>query len=91
MLYSQKEQDINFYTRRLYDNLPKDKTIIYVENLIPEKFLNKIFCKTSEKMEELPDNSIHLVVTSPPYNVGKEYDKNLTLDEYRDFLKKSME
>lgn len=39
-------------------------------------------------MEELPGNSIHLMVTSPPYNVGKEYDKNLTLGEYRNFLKK---
>lgn len=39
-------------------------------------------------MEELPDNSIHLMVTSPPYNVGKEYDEDLTLDEYKAFLKR---
>ena len=39
-------------------------------------------------MEELPDNSVHLMVTSPPYNVGKEYDENLTLKEYREFLRK---
>jgi len=39
-------------------------------------------------MDELPENSIHLMVTSPPYNVGKEYDKNLTLEEYRAFLKR---
>ena len=39
-------------------------------------------------MDELPDNSIHLMVTSPPYNVGKEYDENLTLEEYREFLKR---
>jgi DNA modification methylase len=38
-------------------------------------------------MDELPDNSIHLMVTSPPYNVGKEYDRDLTLAEYREFLK----
>ena len=37
-------------------------------------------------MDELPDNSVYLMVTSPPYNVGKEYDENLTLDEYRAFL-----
>jgi len=76
-----------FYNSRLYDGLPKEEFVKYVENPIPSKFLNKIFCKTSEKMEELPDNSIHLMVTSPPYNVGKEYDKNLTLNEYRVFLK----
>ncbi|MBC7334608.1 MAG: site-specific DNA-methyltransferase, partial [Actinobacteria bacterium] len=27
-------------------------------------------------------------VTSPPYNVGKEYDEDLTLNEYRAFLKR---
>jgi site-specific DNA-methyltransferase (adenine-specific) len=38
-------------------------------------------------MDELPDNSIHLMVTSPPYNVSKEYDDDLTLDEYRGLLR----
>ena len=37
-------------------------------------------------MGELPDKSVHLMVTSPPYNVGKEYDEDLTLEEYRGML-----
>jgi site-specific DNA-methyltransferase (adenine-specific) len=37
-------------------------------------------------MEELPDDSIHLMVTSPPYNVGKEYDEDLSLPEYQSLL-----
>ena len=77
-----------FYTSRLYEGLPKEEVGKYIENSIPTEFLDKIFCKSSEKMEELPDNSIHLMVTSPPYNVGKEYDQDLTLNEYRAFLKK---
>jgi len=77
-----------FYTSRLYEGLPKEEPVRYVENPIPQEFIDKIFCKSSEKMEELPDHSIHLMVTSPPYNVGKEYDANLTLDEYRQFLKR---
>ncbi len=77
-----------FYTSRLYKGLPKEKIIKYKENPIPEQYLNKIFCKTSENMEELPDCSVHLMVTSPPYNVGKQYDEDLTLDEYREFLKR---
>ena len=77
-----------FYTSRLYEGLPKEETVKYVENPIPSEFLDKVFCKSSERMEELPDNSVHLMVTSPPYNVGKDYDKNLTLDEYRAFLKR---
>jgi DNA modification methylase len=77
-----------FYKSKLYEGLPREEQCEYVENPIPSEFLDKIFCKTSEKMEELPDNSVHLMVTSPPYNVGKEYDKNLTLNEYRVFLKR---
>ncbi|MBW2038061.1 MAG: site-specific DNA-methyltransferase [Deltaproteobacteria bacterium] len=77
-----------FYTSRLYVGLPQEKRIKYLENPIPAEFLDKIFCKSSENMEELPDDSIHLMVTSPPYNVGKEYDEDLTLEEYRAFLKR---
>mgnify|MGYP001228047873 FL=1 len=77
-----------FYTSRLYENLQKEEVVKYTENAIPFQNLDKIFNKTSEKMDELPDNSVHLMVTSPPYNVGKEYDENLTLDEYRAFLKR---
>jgi len=77
-----------FYSSKLYEGLPKEELIDYVENTIPSDFIDKIHCKSSELMDELPDNSVHLMVTSPPYNVGKEYDKDLTLDEYRKFLKK---
>ena len=38
-------------------------------------------------MSELPDNSVHLMVTSPPYNVGKEYDDDLTTTEYMEMLR----
>jgi len=77
-----------FYTRKLYKGLPKEQEVKYVENPISSQFLNKIFCKSSESMDELSDNSIHLMITSPPYNVGKEYDESLTLQEYREFLKR---
>ena len=41
--------------------------------------------------ELVPPNSVDLIVTSPPYNVGKEYEKKLTFEEYRDFIAKAME
>jgi site-specific DNA-methyltransferase (adenine-specific) len=76
-----------FYSSRLYEGLPREKeNVDFKENPIPAKFVDKIFCKSSENMAELPDNSVHLMVTSPPYNVGKLYDKELSLDEYRGFL-----
>ncbi|MCK4404042.1 MAG: site-specific DNA-methyltransferase [candidate division Zixibacteria bacterium] len=78
----------SFYASKLYEGLPKEEVVKYLENPIPSKFLDKIFCKTSERMDELPDNSVHLMITSPPYNVGKLYDKDLTLSEYKAFLKR---
>lgn len=42
-------------------------------------FLNKVYFKDARKMEELPDNSVHLIVTSPPYFNIKDY----SLDGYQ--------
>lgn len=33
-------------------------------------------------LQQIPDKSVQLVVTSPPYNIGKAYEKKLNLDEY---------
>ncbi|KAF5416945.1 MAG: Modification methylase MjaI [Candidatus Methanogaster sp.] len=77
-----------FYAGKLYESLPKEKKVEYIENPIPPESLNRILQKSSESMDDLPDNSVHLMVTSPPYNVGKEYDEDLTLESYREFLKK---
>ena len=33
-------------------------------------------------LKQIPDNSIQLIVTSPPYNIGKEYENKLKLDTY---------
>lgn len=77
-----------FYESRLYSEVEKEEKVEYIENPLPTEYVNKIICKSSENMEELPDCSVHLMITSPPYNVGKEYDENRTLREYRDFLKR---
>lgn len=77
-----------FYASKLYESLPREQKVEYVENPIEPQFSDRIFCKSSEVMDELPDDSVHLMVTSPPYNVGKIYDENLTLEEYRAFLKR---
>lgn len=77
-----------FYNSKLYTGLGKGKKVKYVENKIPDKLLNSLICESSENMLNLPDNSIHLMITSPPYNVTKEYDDDLTLKEYLEFLHK---
>jgi len=75
-----------FYNTRLYEGIAQGRKVKYIENQINNKCLNKIFCKSSESMSELPDNSVHLMITSPPYNVAKEYDEDLSLEEYLQFL-----
>ncbi len=76
-----------FYNSKMYNGLNNGNEIVeYRENTIDENNVNKIFCKSSEKMSELPNDSVHMMVTSPPYNVGKDYDKDLTLDDYRKLL-----
>lgn len=39
-------------------------------------YVNKVFFKDARKMSEIPDNSIHLIVTSPPYFNIKDYSKD---------------
>lgn len=77
-----------FYKSRLYDGQRIKRPAQYIENKVDSSVLDKIFCKSSERMNEIPDYSVHLMVTSPPYNVTKEYDENLTLNEYRGLLKR---
>ncbi|HEL1129305.1 TPA: site-specific DNA-methyltransferase, partial [Streptococcus equi subsp. zooepidemicus] len=38
-----------------------------------------------EFLKSLESESVDLIVSSPPYNVGKEYEDKLTLEEYLDF------
>jgi DNA modification methylase len=75
-----------FYNSRLYKGIVQENEGEYVEIPFPIEHLNHIFPTSAEEISQLPDNCIHLMITSPPYNVGKEYDDDLTLDEYLQFL-----
>ena len=75
-----------FYSRRIISSVEIEVETELVENPFPEDLKNRILCKSSENMEEVPEGSVHLMVTSPPYNVGKEYDQDMDIEEYRDFL-----
>jgi site-specific DNA-methyltransferase (adenine-specific) len=77
-----------FYASRLYHDQPQESNVDFVETPVPEECLDHIFCCSAECMSELPDSSIHLMVTSPPYNVGKDYDEDLTMPEYLEWLEK---
>lgn len=52
---------------------------------IDDSLLNTIYLGNClELLKKIPDESITLVVSSPPYNIGKEYEKKSHLDEYLD-------
>lgn len=77
----------SFYNRELYKEATLNEESPEVENTLPLDVLDKILCQDSRKMNNIPDSSVHLMVTSPPYNVGKEYDEDLDLNEYLGMLK----
>lgn len=41
-----------------------------------QDYINKVFYKDSRRMNEIPDNSIQLIITSPPYFNIKDYSKD---------------
>ncbi len=41
-----------------------------------------------EVMRKLPDGIVNLTVTSPPYNIGKEYENPSTVNEYLDWCER---
>jgi site-specific DNA-methyltransferase (adenine-specific) len=76
-----------YYHSRLYSDLPTPIPEDFgPDNEFPEELKNTLILGSSENMEDIPDNSLHLMVTSPPYNVSKEYDEDLSLKEYLNLL-----
>ena len=52
--------------------------------------LDRIHCADARHLREIDDGSVQLIVTSPPYNVGKDYSQHhddMDLREYLAFLK----
>jgi DNA modification methylase len=76
-----------FYAGKMYEGSKINEKLPEIENVVPSEVFDKVLCQDSRRMENLPDSSIHLMVTSPPYNVGKEYDADLNLSEYFEMLK----
>lgn len=57
-----------------YQNINQDFSL---ENNITLKYDD-----ATNFLTTIPDNSIMLTITSPPYNIGKEYEENLTFEDY---------
>lgn len=76
-----------FYASRLYAD-QAETSASEPDSAVPVEALDRLYARSSEAMTDLPDHSVHLMVTSPPYNVRKEYDADLTLEEYRGLLRR---
>ncbi|MGM0377792.1 MAG: DNA methyltransferase, partial [Bacteroidota bacterium] len=49
---------------------------------IPEADIPGVYFKDAQEMNELQNNTVHLIVTSPPYGIGMDYEKNFkTVDD----------
>ena len=73
-----------YYNSRLNEGLVASREVGDGQ-MCPEEHLNSLICGDSRNLP-LPDNCVHLVVTSPPYNASKEYDEDLSLREYLGLL-----
>ncbi|MDR0568942.1 MAG: site-specific DNA-methyltransferase [Spirochaetaceae bacterium] len=76
-----------FYDSKLYNELSNAVEVSDEVNQVPGEYVNSIILGSCENMKEIPDNSLHLMITSPPYNVSKEYDEDLSLEKYLNLLK----
>lgn len=80
-----------FYNRRLYPQpaelQPATLPAATVE-MAPSvtAWADRIYCQSSTAMTPIPDNTVGLAFTSPPYNVGKDYDDDLSFDAYLDLI-----
>ena len=77
-----------FYARQLYSQQAEPVTAPALTAPAPPPplphtdWVNQIYCQSAVNMVQVPADSIGVAFTSPPYNVGKEYDHDLSLDDY---------
>lgn len=72
-----------YYNSRLYAELSSKATPPLGPDVpFPDSLKNRIIQGSAATMTDIPANSVHLMVTSPPYNVSKVYDDDLSLSEY---------
>jgi len=76
-----------YYESKLYADAPKPAAAA-PDAPLPPAMTDRIVHGSAERMDGLPDNCVHLMVTSPPYNVTKTYDDDLSLAEYLDLLRR---
>ncbi|MEN8113176.1 MAG: site-specific DNA-methyltransferase [Actinomycetota bacterium] len=80
-----ESHDASAYYARRMTRTPDPQDVGEVRDA-PANVLDSVFVQSSESMSQIPDDCVALMVTSPPYNVGKDYDEDLDLEEYLGLL-----
>lgn len=58
-------------------------------NVVPQEYIDRIICADSETfLKLLPDNSVDLVLTSPPYNFGLDYGDHNDANHWEKYFDK---
>ena len=80
----------DFYNRNLYYRFfhrPASKKELSLEVPSCEGWADEIYAESSTHMTDIPENGVALAFTSPPYNVGKDYDEDMGFDEYLELIR----
>ena len=78
-------KELRKYEETIKSKPQKTKADIEKVNVIEVNgTLQKVFVKNSMIMDDLPDNSIHLMITSPPYFDAKMYSREPIKDDLGD-------
>jgi len=65
------------------DDLPLFQPYKSIEsNFSPNAEIVLFYGDVGEFIAQIPDNSMRLIVTSPPYNLGKEYENRVAIERY---------
>jgi modification methylase len=78
----------SYYSSKLYADMQISQGRGEPDQEFPPELLDSIIPRSATHMREIPNNSLHLMVTSPPYNVSKQYDDDLSLKAYLSLLKR---
>ncbi len=67
----------------------KDNKFLETNNKLPAGYENKIICADSYSfLKKLPDNCVDIVLTSPPYNFGLNYENSQDDDHWNEYFRK---
>ncbi|MCC6456297.1 MAG: site-specific DNA-methyltransferase [Caldilineaceae bacterium] len=87
----------DFYSRSLHDDIPIPLVASSQPQAVPtpqpavasapDSWADQLYHLSATAMTPLPDQGVALAFTSPPYNVGKEYDANMSLESYLELIR----